>query len=513
MSRVLNESALRDAGIEIIEELVTLEQLKKECPQARILAQYLLDFRHIIANERWKELGEQTAGVSKEEKNHIRIPERRPGLDAHDSTKESFQDRYNITRCDENFDIAATVKKEADWINSEDESRWTEVIADTVFKRLMKKARKGESDKFKPKPNEVIKRFRVERDHTWKHGRDVLALYSQQAPELKAPKPDLFLSFHAYEQGDSECGPLNGEDYVENFGMTRLNELYEDYTFLAKKHPDRKFGFNPSPCTDFYSLSVKARTCFPWAVCEWKHHGHLDTRYEDYLHCQAANAAAVCLTLFANAAAGGREHPILDEIRPVLCMTFTGPRIKVWIAYVTEVKAGRYRYRMRCIWRGSLLNVLDNIKLCVIIENLHFWAMNHLRPWLSGCINQWKRTIDEVREVEHTRSEAAKTTNKMNFALWRANTLDTCLDQDEDYVHNDDSEDSEDDEYKDAEYTEDDEEEDDGEDDVDGWEDEDEEEREGNIDKALTQLERSLRGDKRGMRALGLLLESLGVLR
>ncbi|KAJ4349492.1 uncharacterized protein N0V89_008108 [Didymosphaeria variabile] len=520
MTRVLDDFVLECAGIQFDEELVTLEELKKESPQARILAQYLLDFKHIIAKERWNEVDKHTRrSVSEQEKNYIRIPEDRPDVQAAMSTKEVFEDHYNIARCDANFDIASEIKRKAEYIRSEDERRWTEVIEDTVFKRLRDKARKGESDKHRPRSDDVIKRFRV--DHTWEFGGIVLSKYSRVSSfRLKAPKPDLFLSFHAYERGDTECGPLSGEDYIENFGMTCLNDLYDKYRTMVRKRPDRKFGFNPSPCKEFYiASSVKDRTCFPWAVCEWKHHGHIGTRYEDYLHCQAANAAAVCLTLFANAAAGGRASPVLGEIRPVVCMTFTGPNIKVWIAYVTEVRKAHYRYRMRCIWKGSLKNVLDNIKLCVIIENLHFWAMNHLRPWLSGCIDQWRRSTDEADKMENNRSQAAKSANKPNsgnkphnykpnFALRRANTLDTCLEQDSDYVPDDNSEDdSEVSGYEDGD--EDGEEDpDDGENEIEDYDDDDEEQEE-NIDKALGQLERSLRGDKRGLEALQLLLQAL----
>jgi hypothetical protein len=53
MKRVLSESALKNAGIDFFEQVATLEELKRECPQARILAQYLLDFKHIISRERW----------------------------------------------------------------------------------------------------------------------------------------------------------------------------------------------------------------------------------------------------------------------------------------------------------------------------------------------------------------------------------------------------------------------------------------------------------------------------
>lgn len=252
---------------------------------------------------------------------------------------------------------------------------------------------------------------------------------------------------------------------------------------------------------------------------------------------------------------------------------------------------------MQCIWKGSLRNVLDNIKLCVIIENLHFWAMNHLRPWLSGCIDQWTRVIDEF-EAESNRPKPKNLSEKQpvkpnqskarvpisgtsqskprsllfgknvasdcsnvrnlfgfmesndvrarnlfgdriiltsrlkqpyshgrsNFALRRANTLESCLDQDEDHANSDDTSESseEEDEDRGEEYYEEDYGEDHEEDYEEDYEDEDtdnedddyepgseeeeDEEREEKIDIALEQLKKSLRNDKRGMKALNTLL-------
>ena len=239
---------------------------------------------------------------------------------------------------------------------------------------------------------------------------------------------------------------------------------------------------------------------------------------------------------------------------------------------------------MQCIWEGSLYNVLDNIKLCVIIENLHFWAMNHLRPWLSSCIDQWKRSIDEF-EAENNRhkperssekqrvkpnqskarvplfganqskprsplidentSNQAKTRNpseglasliadlleqtrnlsggqtvlkgrskqldthgRSNFALRRANTLESCLEQDEGHASSDDtSKSSAEEEEEDGGEEESEEEQDDYDDDHEpGSDEEDDEEREENMDMALEQLKISLRHDRPGRNALDVLL-------
>lgn len=56
-TRVLTRDALSAAGIAYDEKLKIPEALLKECPQASILTRFLLDFKHIIAPERWVSSG------------------------------------------------------------------------------------------------------------------------------------------------------------------------------------------------------------------------------------------------------------------------------------------------------------------------------------------------------------------------------------------------------------------------------------------------------------------------
>jgi hypothetical protein len=51
--RVLTREALDSAGITYHEKPIKPEALLKECPQASVLRQFLLDFKHIISPERW----------------------------------------------------------------------------------------------------------------------------------------------------------------------------------------------------------------------------------------------------------------------------------------------------------------------------------------------------------------------------------------------------------------------------------------------------------------------------
>ena len=61
--------------------------------------------------------------------------------------------------------------------------------------------------------------------------------------------------------------------------------------------------------------------------------------------------------------------------------------------------------QVRPIWKGQLTNVVHNVELCWIIERLHRWAIHHLRPWLSSCIDAWNIYVPEEDELEESELE------------------------------------------------------------------------------------------------------------
>lgn len=78
---------------------------------------------------------------------------------------------------------------------------------------------------------------------------------------------------------------------------------------------------------------------------------------------------------------------------------------------------------MTSIWTGSITRPSDIIKLEAILENLHTYAINELRPWISSHIEQWLElfpmggsppsTIDEkpfaqLRSAQNRQPEADK---------------------------------------------------------------------------------------------------------
>lgn len=88
------------------------------------------------------------------------VPERRPRAKAHMQTKQDYESRYNITRCEANFGLALEIKKTVRNIISEDEDRWIEVIK-CVFRRLTDVARKAEDNSLRRTAADVVGRYRV----------------------------------------------------------------------------------------------------------------------------------------------------------------------------------------------------------------------------------------------------------------------------------------------------------------------------------------------------------------
>ena len=192
---------------------------------------------------------------------------------------------------------------------------------------------------------------RSESEHTWIMGQQILRAYSQETTNpLSAPKVDAYLCFHAhFENSEKDGGSLYKDDYVENFSRDRLVTLQRKCEKIIHgsngQEIDWNFEFTPSPNKSFYTAKDnRDLTCFPWATCEIKHQGHINTPEETFLFCQAANGAAVSLTLLANAAAAGVEEPLIHEIRPVIAFTFTGPIARVWVAYIWDIEDLCYKH-------------------------------------------------------------------------------------------------------------------------------------------------------------------------
>ena len=67
---------------------------------------------------------------------------------------------------------------------------------------------------------------------------------------------------------------------------------------------------------------------------------------------------------------------------------------------------------MRCIWRGNIKRLWDAVQLCCIIDHLEHWFIQVYRPWVSGCLDQWRyrriqKTLKTAYQSEKQRRDEA----------------------------------------------------------------------------------------------------------
>ena len=80
---------------------------------------------------------------------------------------------------------------------------------------------------------------------------------------------------------------------------------------------------------------------------------------------------------------------------------------------------------MHLIWEGDLKDIIDTLKLCSIIERIHSWAMNHLRPWISSCIDQWGRVGTEVLRVQTCAPPDCPSRSTSNLSIPSSTSLES----------------------------------------------------------------------------------------
>lgn len=131
------------------------------------------------------------------------------------------------------------------------------------------------------------------------------------------------------------------DDYVQNFTETQLSILEQE-----------KWGnliSNPIASLDTgKKIKTKHHVCFPSAVVEIKHQdvGPAET---EKCYSQAANGAAVALSMLGRLVHFSGPIDNVKEIRPVVTFTFVGPIMKVWLAYISEKKMINGTYRCRYV--------------------------------------------------------------------------------------------------------------------------------------------------------------------
>ena len=132
---------------------------------------------------------------------------------------------------------------------------------------------------------------------------------------------------------------------------------------------------------------------------------------------------------------------------------------------------------MQCIWKGDLRNTWDAVQLCRIVENLHYWIVRHFRPWVSSCLDSWRRSLEGNYEIGKNGVANAGSYNKGSETSSENEEVDYDID---DMDGSDDREGSEDDEDEDDEEEEEEEE---------GFDDDEFEEDDSEAENGIENLE------------------------
>lgn len=194
---------------------------------------------------------------------------------------------------------------------------------------------------------------------------------------LTDPMPDIFFAFAINETPEPRRGCQMDSQFL-NFEIRTLYDL-------------RSKGLISSPITSLQSagldLSLADYYCFPWLIVEIKHDAVSQAEVEK-LYCQAANGASVALRIFevlAEHASNKEEH---CHVPPVICLTFQGPKVKLWLAYSSLPReAPLPEHKMICVWESSIATAWGSLQLECILENAKVWALRILKPMLSSYID------------------------------------------------------------------------------------------------------------------------------
>ncbi|XXH01479.1 hypothetical protein Hte_007839 [Hypoxylon texense] len=210
----------------------------------------------------------------------------------------------------------------------------------------------------------------------WSLFSDQFRLDHKQTASMTQPIPDLTASFSIFDfRTDGSQWPRMRwlkDIMVENFSRATLERLCKHGlhpSATGTYHEGREEGIDPS-----------SSVCYPWLIVE---HQKAGQRTSAECYCRAANDAAAALMMFRRLA-----RYSADNIPPVVTMTTVGEIVGIWIAFFDTKQEA---YKMIRIWKGFMTTIVDIVKLEAILENLHTWATRVLKPWISHCIDQWKR--------------------------------------------------------------------------------------------------------------------------
>ena len=180
-------------------------------------------------------------------------------------------------------------------------------------------------------------------------------------PDLTQPKPDIYLGFRIHDSRREETRGFQRDEFMQNFSIDTLGRLLNSELVCTPTTGVRKYlqrrgkprgvsqGLETDERSTIESGVAKERAfskehllCFPWAIVELKRQSATATEIEK-CYCQGANAASRALRMF-EILSRYSDTVNGEQIPPVVVLTFIGPLFKLWIAYSSLDREGKYHY-------------------------------------------------------------------------------------------------------------------------------------------------------------------------
>ena len=147
------------------------------------------------------------------------------------------------------------------------------------------------------------------------------------------PKPDLYLAIQIHKSVPAS--------------LSFLNHALQNFTFEALSSC-KGLDFSPTQRpANIITKDYHHQVAFPFCIVEAKRVD--DKKPEEECYCQAANAASAALAMLVHLSEYGSKandrRERANEILPVFCLTFIGPEVKVWLAYLVDGEAQNRSYQ------------------------------------------------------------------------------------------------------------------------------------------------------------------------
>ncbi|KAF5241411.1 hypothetical protein FAUST_3841 [Fusarium austroamericanum] len=217
---------------------------------------------------------------------------------------------------------------------------------------------------------------------------------------IKCPKPDHAFFLPIYHSANNAGSPAIADAEARQWNQTQVPLGTEPFSWSTLKKLNG-FGLQSTPRRIFDKPPLEANLkCYPWFIVEHKK----ENESERNVSCQAANAAACAISLVKHSAQYALK--LLDQahVPPIPAMTTIGSRVTIWLMYYAKdfdapcsrrstnevtTKKRKEGHIMHAVWSGDMTKLMDTLKLQIILDNVHTWAMRVFKPLISTYIEQW----------------------------------------------------------------------------------------------------------------------------